>query len=92
MVEAILYRAVVEQQAYRSCLGVLSLREKLGPLRLERPAASSFHELRLHPYQQLKNILEKNMDISPTPQEGVKKTPGHGFRRGAEYFGGGDHA
>ncbi len=35
VVEAILNRAVVEQQAYRSCFGILSLREKFGPQRLE---------------------------------------------------------
>ena len=32
VVEAILDRAVIEQQAYRSCLGVLSLRDKFAPL------------------------------------------------------------
>lgn len=92
VVEAILDRAVIEQQAYRSCFGVLSLREKFGPLRLERACGIIVSRTSSPSYQQLKNILEKNMDISQTPREGVKKTPGRGFRRGAEYFGGGDHA
>ena len=92
VVEAILDRAVIEQQAYRSCLGVLSLREKFGPLRLERACAIIVSRTSSPSYQQLKNILEKNMDISQTPREEVKKTPERGFRRGAEYFGGGDHA
>ncbi len=36
VIEAILNRAIVEQQAYRSCFGVLNLQEKYGAERLER--------------------------------------------------------
>ena len=94
VVEAILDRAVVEQQAYRSCLGVLSLREKFGPLRLERACGVIVSRTSSPTYQQLKNILEKKMDIprTETPEEGAKKARVRGFQRGAEYFGGGDHA
>ncbi len=94
VVEAILDRAVVEQQAYRSCLGVLSLREKFGPLRLERACGVIASRTSSPTYQQLKNILEKKMDIprTETPEEGGKKPQGRGFQRGAEYFGGNDHA
>lgn len=94
VVEAILDRAVVEQQAYRSCLGVLSLREKFGPLRLERACGVIASRTSSPTYQQLKNILEKKMDIprTETPEEGAKKPQGRGFQRGAEYFGGNDHA
>ena len=92
VVEAILNRAVVEQQAYRSCFGILSLREKFGPQRLERACSIMVSRRSSPSYQQLKNILEKNMDIPETPEETEKKPSRRGFQRGAEYFGGGDHA
>lgn len=43
VIEAILNRAIVEQQAYRSCFGVLNLQEKYGAERLER--ASEYTEV-----------------------------------------------
>lgn len=94
VVEAILNRAVVEQQAYRSCFGVLNLREKHGAQRLER-ASSLILSLTPSPtYQQLKNVLEKEMDVpnGPKPKETKQKSSPRGFRRGAGYFGGDDHA
>ncbi len=92
VVEAILDRAVIEQQAYRSCLGVLSLRDKFGPLRLERACGIIVSRTSTPSYQQIKNILEKNTDIPEAPEEAAKKESGRGFQRGAGYFGGGDHA
>lgn len=92
VLEAILNRAVVEQQAYRSCFGVLSLREKFGDQRLEGACSIMVSQTSSPSYQQIKNILEKNMDIPEAPEEVVKKQSGRGFQRGAEYFGDSDHA
>ena len=95
VVEAILDRAVVEQQAYRSCFGVLNLREKYGAQRLERASNLLLARTASPTYQQLKNILEKKMNLpidsapeAPKPESRKKK----GFQRGPGYFGGGGHA
>lgn len=92
VVEAILERAVIEQQAYRSCFGVLNLQEKYGAQRLERASGIIISRTPSPSYQQLKNILEKDMDIPKPPKEAATKPPKRGFQRGAGYFGGGEHA
>lgn len=94
VVQAILERAVIEQQAYRSCFGVLSLQEKYSAHRLERACSILLSRTPSPSYQQLKGILEKNLDVpdQPKPKESAKITPKRGFQRGAGYFGGDDHA
>lgn len=94
VVETILDRAVIEQQAYRSCFGVLSLREKYGSQRLERASSLILSRTSSPTYQQLKSILEKKMDVPNQlkPSASEQKPSPRGFQRGADYFGGGDHA
>ena len=93
VIEVILDRAVIEQQAYRSCFGVLNLREKYGDQRLERASSLILSQTSSPTYQQLKNILEKKMDIpeQPQPKKTEQKLSPRGFQRGAGYFGGGNH-
>lgn len=94
VVEAILDRALVEQQAYRSCFGVLNLQGKYGAQRLERASKLILSRTSTPTYQQLKNILEKNMDVpeQPQPKKTEQKPSPRGFQRGAGYFGGDDNA
>jgi hypothetical protein len=66
--------------------------DKIGPQRLEGACGIMVLRRSSPSYQQLKSILEKNMDIPRAPEETVGKTSRRGFQRGAEYFGGGDHA
>ena len=71
---------------------MLSLRDKFGPLRLERACGVIVSRTSTPSYQQIKNILEKNADIPETPEAAeiaAKKESGRGFQRGAGYFGGG---
>ena len=93
VIEAILDRAIIEP-AYRSCFGVLSLREKYGPQRLERACNLIISRTSSPTYQQLKNILAKEMDTSEHTQqiETKREASPHGFQRGANYFGGDGHA
>lgn len=94
VVQAILDRAVIEQQAYRSCFGLFSLLGKYGGLRLERSCSVLLTHTSSPTYQQLKNILEKSMDIPDLPEkkDSVKTKQKRGFQRGADYFGGNQHA
>jgi transposase len=71
VVEAIIDRAVVEQQAYRSCFGLLNLHGRYGAQRLERSSRLILSQTATPTYQQLKNIMEKNMDI---PVQSLEKT------------------
>lgn len=92
VIEAILERAVIEQQAYRSCFGVLHLKDEYGAQRLERACGIIASRTPSPSYRQLKSILENGLDIPEPSKEIVKQPSKRGFQRGAGYFGGGDHA
>ena len=87
---AILDRAVVEEQAHRSCLGVVSLANKQGKTEVEEACRQA---LKLTPepsYQLVKKIVRQNKDsaLKPAQSEAIPR----GFQRGAAYFGGNRHA
>ena len=94
VVLAILDRAVIEQQAYRSCFGILSLKDKYSDSRLERACTLLLSQTTAPTYQQVKNILSKDIDAprSETPNTRQEQSVKRGFQRGAEYFGGSTHA
>lgn len=93
VIAAILDRAVIEQQAYRSCFGVLNLHDTYSANRLEKASQVILSHTSAPTYRQLKSILDKNMDV-PKPQKETKaseKPARRGFQRGADYFGGASH-
>lgn len=93
VIEGIFDRAVIEQQAYRSCFGVLSLQKKFGNKRLERACVFSLSIQALPGYRQIKSTLEKGLDLpvkQSTSTEKKEDMNKRGFRRGATYFGGND--
>ncbi len=90
VVEAILDRAVIEQQAYRLCFGLLNLQNKYGPQRLERACCLILTRTLFPKIPTDQNIPEKNMDAAEQPGTKRKEHPSdkRGFQRGATYFGG----
>ena len=94
VIQAILDRAVIEQQAYRSCFGLLGLKEKFDAVRLERACGLLLLRTQSPTYQQVKNLLAKDADL-PTPQKKKENRPREekrGFQRGAASFGGDPYA
>ncbi len=85
---AILETFRVEQQAYRSCMGLLKLSDKYSQARLESACAKVL-SLTLRPsLKSVKNILVTNQD-KPAPEKPRQANEsGHGFTRGAKYYGG----
>ena len=94
VVQAIIERAIVEQQAYRSCFGLLSLKDKYGGAKLERACVVLLSQTDSPTYQQVKNALLKGLETAATLPDGQKTEPDakRGFQRGAKYFGGDGHA
>ena len=91
LVEAILDRAVIEQQAYRSCFGIMNLRKKHGSQKLERASSIILAQTATPTYKQVKNILDKGLDgfeIQQNKDEKAASATRRGFQRGATYFGG----
>lgn len=85
VVQGVLNQAVVEQQAYRSCFGILSLKDKYSAKRLEA-ACSLFVQKNVTPsYSHVKRALERGDDLNKEEKQ-KKKQPAKGFRRGADYY------
>ncbi len=94
VVQAILDRAVIEQQAYRSCFGLLSLKNAYGDMKLERACSIMLSRTDSPTYKQVKGILIKDdVQTERTPEEDHDhRENNRGFQRGARYFGGNGHA
>lgn len=84
-VRAILSSYKVEQQGYKSCLGLLKLADKYSPARLEGACKRA---LEFTPRPSLKNIqaiLASGQDKLPTEPEPTSSSQ-YGFTRGADYY------
>ena len=84
-VRAILSSYKVEQQGYKSCLGLLKLADKYSAQRLENACKRA---LEFTPRPSLKNIqaiLASGQDKLPTEPEPTSSSQ-YGFTRGADYY------
>lgn len=84
VVQAILASRKVEQQAYRSCFGLLKLAERYSAARLEAACARAI-ELKSPSYTTVSNMLKTGMD-RPNTQPSSRHLPAHGNIRGPEYY------
>lgn len=91
IVRAILSSYKVEQQGYKSCMGLLKLADKYSPERLESACKRA---LEYTPRPSLKNIqaiLASGQDKAAQEQEEAAPfSSRYGFTRGAEYYGRGN--
>jgi transposase len=85
MVAAIMHRRVHPQQAFRSCLGIMSLAKKHGPDRLEAACRRGL-AVGAIAYKSVKNILEAKLDQEPDPRPQSPPTPIHVNIRGSHYY------
>lgn len=93
VIDAILQSGPVEQQFYRSCMGVVDLAKKYSPKLLEQ-ACSKIVEYNLRPsYKTVKNLLITLTDNEKCTESGKQATQSdrgasYGIVRGADYYGG----
>ena len=83
IIDNILASGKVEEQGFKSCMGILQFSKKYSEIRLEA-ACRRARELGSHTYTTIKNILKngtENVDNSK-----VKATPQHENIRGSEYY------
>lgn len=89
VVAAILGSYKVEQQGYKTCLGLLKLADKYSPERLENACKKA---LTFTPRPSLKNIqaiLSSGQDrMEPEPERKPDTSSQYGFTRGADYYAG----
>jgi transposase len=84
MIEGILRRREFPEQAYKVCLGILSLSKKYGNERLNNACKRAI-EYRYYSYKAVKNILEKGLDRLKE-ESSPCAFPCHSNIRGSEYF------
>ena len=85
VVNNILISGRVEQQSYRSCMGLLKLAEKYTPVQLEKACQRALQYSHSPSYKSIKNLLVtmKDEPVSETIPE-TKNT--YGITRGARYY------
>ena len=92
VVDAILTSGRIEQQSYRSCIGLLKLAEKYSPEKPEQVCAKALSYSGKPSYKSIKNLLA-SMKENPesASQDSNQLSSGsqvHGITRGARYYGG----
>lgn len=88
VVDAILTSGRIEQQSYRSCMGLLKLAEKYSPEKLEQVCAKALSYSGKPSYKSIKNLLAATKDAPDTESESSQAVKPHGITRGARYYGG----
>ena len=88
VVDAILTSGRIEQQSYRSCMGLLKLAEKHSPEKLEQVCAKVLSYSGKPSYKSIKNLLVATKDAPDTESESSQAVKPHGITRGARYYGG----
>lgn len=76
----------VEEQAYKSCMGVLQMSKKYSDERLER-ACTKARVMNSYSYTTIKNILKNGQDLVPIAQPPAQRPlPSHENIRGNTYY------
>ena len=89
-VKAILASNRLEQQGYKSCMGLLKLADKHSVTRLEAACARVLFYTPHPSYKSVKTILETGRDkvTEDLTESRSDDSPSYGFTRGADYYGG----
>jgi hypothetical protein len=92
VIQAILTGHRVEQQGYKSCMGILKLADRYSLVRLEAACARVLSYTLNPSYRQISTILKSGQDtlaeerIALQPSSAPSVNP-HSFTRGATYYG-----
>jgi transposase len=89
VISAILSSHKIEQQGYRSCIGVLKLADKYGAQRLEAACVKALSYTPSPSYKNIDAILKSGSDKADSSEKSEKPAidETHSFIRGAEYYG-----
>lgn len=87
-IDAILTSKRIEQQAYKSCMGLLKLADKYSDRRLEAACEKALSFTASPSYKSIKNILVTGTQEKAETQESVSTKNNFGITRGANYYGG----
>lgn len=93
VIDAILTSNKIEQQTYRSCMGVIRLADKHTKARLEAVCRKALTYSGVPSYKGIKNLFTtfKAEDLDEYQEKPKKRNP-YGLTRGADYYGGNHNA
>ena len=94
VIRSVLASCKVEQQGYRTCMGILKMSDKYGVERLEAACTRALGYTPHPTYRNISAILKSGQDKISSPKTVKDRTASerHSFVRGAKYYGGNDHA
>ena len=91
-IKSILASYKVEQQGYKSCMGILKLADRCSVDRLEAACKKALSYTPHPSYKSIKNILTTGQDKVTGDQQKRSSSPNeYGFTRGSGYYGRQDH-
>lgn len=73
------------EQAFKSCLGILTFEKKVGKQRLINACKRAL-DYKIYSYKTIQNILEKNIDSIELDFDSELDLPEHGNIRGKQYY------
>ena len=88
VVNSLLTSGRVEQQSYRSCMGLLKLAEKHSPVKLEITCKKALNYSSSPSCKSIKNLLVTMRDEEIFQSEAKETCNQYGITRGARYYGG----
>ena len=91
MIKAILASHKIEQQGYRSCMGLLKMADRYSVTRLEAACARALSYTPNPSFKNVSTILKSGQDkLNQPPPQSPPAPDGdqHGFTRGADYYKG----
>lgn len=89
VIKCILESHKIEQQAYKSCMGLIKLSEKHTIPRLEAACTRALTYTSSPSYKSVKTILATGQDkVDDQPVQTKQTAPEHSFTRGARFYGG----
>ena len=89
VVNAILASQRVEQQSYRSCMGLLKLADKYSAERLEAACRKALSYTASPSYKSIKNILaagQEKIELELQTSDSAATQNKHAITRGADYY------
>ena len=88
VIDRLLNKYKIEEQAYKGCLSILKLQERYTPTRLEDACQLAIENLAIPSYKNIKMILESNQDLAiRKSKEEQAKSNKYALLRGEEYYG-----
>jgi transposase len=90
LIEKILGSRKYPEQAYKACLGVLSMSKTYGDIRLDKACLRAI-KYKNYSYRAVKNILKRGLEDEVISFPSLKKLPCHENIRGSNYYAGGEN-